>query len=61
MRVEHIAAAGSFDDITTLGSSERPGEDYVCSPLLAEDINSCRAKYNLTMPWQICFIAKGMS
>ena len=32
-----MAAAGSFDDITTLGSSERPGEDYVCSPLLAED------------------------
>ena len=61
MRVEHMAAAGSFDDITTLGSSERPGEDYVCSPLLAEDINSCRAKYNLTMPWQICCIAKGMS
>ena len=53
-----MPAAGSFDDITTLGSSERPGEDYVCSPLLAEDINSCRAKYDLTMPWQICFIAK---
>ena len=56
-----MAAAGSFDDTTTLGSSERPGEDYVCSPLLPEDTNSCRATYKLTMPWQICFIAKCMS
>ena len=54
-----MPVAGSFDDITTLGSSERPGEDYVCSPLLAEDINSCRATYHkLTMPWQTCFIGK---
>ena len=50
-----MAAAGSFDDTTTLGSSERPGEDHVCSPLLPEDTNSCRATYKLTMPWQICF------
>ena len=56
-----MAAAGSFDDTTTLGSSERPGEDYVCSPLLPEDTNSCRATYKLTMSWQICFIAKCMS